>query len=151
MLVAWILKRVGGRILRLSISLRNPIRVTPTRYLRVWYVRGFRFSLRFFFFAFSSSADETSFMPCLKSRLFFFSALEYRAGGTEEPFWPIIIFIAITTISHLLLPASYHRPITAATSYGSFPFQTKNSYINYLKSSVPSPISSPSPFFPLQL
>ena len=66
MLVAWILKRVGGKILRLSLSLRNPIRVTPTRYLRVWYVRGFRFSLRLLFFAFSSSADETSFTPCFK-------------------------------------------------------------------------------------
>ena len=55
--------------------------------------------------------------PVLKSRFFFFSALEYRAGGMDEA----IIFIAIT-ISHLLLPASYHRPITAATSYGPFPF-----------------------------
>jgi hypothetical protein len=110
-------------------------------------MRGFRFSLRLLFFTFSS-AGETSFTPCLKSRLFFFSALGYRAGGTDEPFWPIIIFIAITTIFHILLPASYHRPITAATSYGSFPFQTKNSYINYLESSVPSPISSPSFFSP---
>lgn len=71
MLVAWILKREGG-ILPLSLSLRNPIRVTPTRYLRVWYVRGFRFSLRLLFFTFSSSGDETSFTPCLKSRFFSF-------------------------------------------------------------------------------
>jgi len=84
MLVARILKRVGGRISRLSLSLRNPIRVTPTRYLRVWYVRGFQFSLHLLFFAFSSSADETSFTPCLKSRIFFFSAFESRAGGTDE-------------------------------------------------------------------
>lgn len=84
MLVARILKRVGGRIPRLSLSLRNPIRVTPTRYLRVWYVQDFQFSLHLLFFAFSSSADETSFTPCLKSRFFFFSAFESRAGGTDE-------------------------------------------------------------------
>ena len=133
----------------LSFSLRNPIRVTPTRCLRVWLCR-----VSVFFsspiFAFSSSADETCFTPCLKSRFFFFSAFEYRAGGTDEAFWLIIILITITAICNLLLLAPYHKPITDTTSCGSFPFQTKKCYINYLKSPVPSPISFPSPhlFFP---
>lgn len=66
-------------------------------------------------------------------------------------FLPIIIFIAITTISHLLLPASYHKPIAATTSYGSFPFQTQKQLHQLSQIVCTIPHFLPSPFFPLQV
>ena len=121
--------------------------MTPTRYLRVWYVRGFQFSR--LSFAFSSSADETGFTPCLKSR-FFFLAFDSRAGGTDEASWPIIIFIAITTVSHLPIPASYHKPITA--SHLPFSNQKQLHQLSRIACTHPHffPLSSPLFFFSLQ-
>ena len=130
----------------LSFSLRNPIRVTPTRCLRVWLCRvSVFFSSPFF--AFSSSADETCFTPCLKSRFFFFSAFEYRAGGTDEAFWLIIILITITTICHLLLLAPYHKPIMWVLPISN---QKMLHQLSQIACTIPHFFPLSSPFFSLQ-
>src|SRR6266436_3024678 len=104
-------------------------------------------SLRLLFFAFSSSADETSFTPCLKSRLFFFSALEYSAGGMDEAFWRLP-----SPSPSPLFPIFFYQPLIIDPSppphhMGPSPFKPKTATLT-ISNRLYHPPFLPPPFFP---